>query len=277
MQEIPNIVWAIYVFAMGTVVGSFLNVVIYRLPRHESLITPGSRCPHCHTPIRYRDNVPILSYILLRGRCRECQSLISPRYAIVELVTGLLFLSLFLRFGLTPALPVYAVFCSALVAVFVIDLDHMIIPDAISLNFMPVGLACSIAGFIPGMDPRASFVGLVFGGAILLLPALLYELLRGVEGLGGGDVKLMAMMGTFVGPVGVVFTLMTSSLVGSLVGLLGIAFGKTGAGAPIPYGPFLVGGAVLYLFAGELAIKALFGVSPYLLWNYVYHLVVGAV
>jgi leader peptidase (prepilin peptidase)/N-methyltransferase len=259
----PYIFWAVSFFVLGAVIGSFLNVVIARLPRGESIVTPSSRCTACGHPIRPRDNIPVLSYLLLGGRCRDCNTRISTRYPLIEFLTALLFLALYLKWGFTPATGVFSIFAAALVAIFWIDLDHMIIPDAISLNCIPIGVAAAVGGLLPGMDWKYSLVGTVLGAVVLYVPAVLYERIRGTEGLGGGDVKLLAMIGAFTGPYGVMFVLFLSSTVGSLFGLVGMAALKTESTAPIPFGPFLSAAAVAYLFAGPEIIEWLFGLSLY--------------
>jgi leader peptidase (prepilin peptidase)/N-methyltransferase len=250
MENLFFIFWAVSIFLFGAAIGSFLNVVIHRTPIHESIVTPGSHCPKCDAKIRFYDNAPILSYLILMGRCRYCRSPISIRYPIVELITALIGVGLYWRWGLTPTFGVFFLFSAAMIAVFFIDLDHLIIPDAISLNGIPIGLAASIVGFIPWMDWRLSLIGFFVGGAILYVPALIYEEIRGVEGLGAGDVKLLAMMGSFIGPMGVFFVLFCSSFTGSIVGLVGILFARRGAASPIPFGPFLAAAGVVYVFLG---------------------------
>jgi leader peptidase (prepilin peptidase)/N-methyltransferase len=178
-------------------------------------------------------------------------------------LTALLFLALYVKWGFTPATGVFSIFAAALVAIFWIDLDHMIIPDAISLNCIPIGVAAAVGGLLPGMDWKYSLVGTVLGAVVLYVPAVLYERIRGTEGLGGGDVKLLAMIGAFTGPYGVMFVLFLSSTVGSLFGLVGMAALKTESTAPIPFGPFLSAAAVAYLFAGPEIIEWLFGLSLY--------------
>ncbi len=243
--------WGTVCFVVGAVVGSFLNVVIWRIPREESIVSPGSRCPHCHNSIRFYDNIPIVSYLILRGRCRKCGGRISIRYPVIEFLTACLCLALYLRWGMTPTFVVFFVFSAAMMAVFWIDLDHMIIPDSISLNGLPVGIAASIIGIVPGMDWRLSFAGMLLGGAIPYLLAVLYAKIRGIEGLGGGDVKLLAMIGTFLGPFGVAFVLFWASTTGSMVALSGMLLRKTPSTTAIPFGPFLAVSAVVYLFFGE--------------------------
>ncbi|MEW6350337.1 MAG: prepilin peptidase [Thermodesulfobacteriota bacterium] len=242
--------WALSSFVFGSMLGSFLNVVICRMPEGRSVVFPPSHCPVCGAHIRFYDNIPILSYLFLRARCRDCAHPISIRYPVIELITACLSTAIYFKFGPTPAYAVFMVLCAALVAIFWIDLDHMIIPDVISLNGIPVGMACSIVGWIPEMDWFTSITGFLLGGAILYVPAILYEKLRGVEGLGGGDIKLLAMMGTFIGPYGVVFVLTVSSLLGSIVGLCGMLFRGASSTTHIPFGPFLTASAVLYIFAG---------------------------
>jgi leader peptidase (prepilin peptidase) / N-methyltransferase len=247
--------WYAWSFAIGGVVGSFLNVVIVRLPLGESLVHPRSHCPHCGHPIRGHDNVPLVSYVVLRGHCRDCGASISARYPLVELITACLSLALFHRFGLGPEYAVFFIFCCSMIVVFWIDVDYMIIPDAISINGMVIGLLAAVMGWLPEMGWKSSLAGLVLGGAVLYLPAALYEKVRGVEGLGGGDIKLLAMMGAFLGPYGVIFVLFFGSLVGTLFALLGMVFKAVGSSSPIPFGPFLTTAAVTYLFVGETVVE----------------------
>ncbi|MCA1961324.1 MAG: prepilin peptidase, partial [Desulfomonile sp.] len=250
-----HVFWLIASFLVGAVVGSFLNVVIARLPIEESIVLPGSRCPNCRRGIKFYDNIPIVSWIILGGRCRYCGCRISLRYPLVELVTALLFMVLYLKWGLTPTTGVLCGFVCAMIAIFWIDLDHMIIPDAISLNFIPVGVAASVVGVLPGMDWKTSLLGLVLGLVVSYVPALIYEKLRGIEGLGGGDVKLLAMIGAFTGPYGVVFVLFLSSVGGTLVAVLGMFLQRAGSTTPIPFGPFLTLAALAYVFAGDEIIE----------------------
>jgi leader peptidase (prepilin peptidase)/N-methyltransferase len=258
----PHTFFAVFSFLLGTVIGSFLNVVIIRLPKGESLVTPGSKCPYCGHAIRWYDNIPIISYFVLRGRCRDCGIAFSIRYPMVELTTALIFLGLYLRAGITPELGVFFIFCAALIAVFWIDIDHMVIPDAITYGLVPVGLAAAAAGLLPDVSWKSSLIGIVFGALVLYIPAFVYEIVRGTEGLGGGDVKLLAMIGAFLGPVGVFFVLLVSSLIGSVAGVIGMALGKAGSTTQIPFGPFLVVGGLLYVFAGPAIVVHLFGVPP---------------
>ena len=244
-----------YAFAVifGSVVGSFLNVCIYRLPRRESVAFPPSRCPGCGSGIRWYDNVPILSYLLLRGKCRSCGSKISPQYPVVELINGLLTLFLFLKFGASPTFFVLFIFSCALVVITFIDLEHQIIPDVISLPGIVIGFAASF--FLPWLGWKSSLIGIVAGGGSLLIVAYLYELFAKKEGMGGGDIKLLAMMGAFLGWRAVPFILFASSLLGSVIGISLMVARKKDSKLAIPFGPFLAMGALLYMFFGRQIIS----------------------
>ena len=239
---------AVVLFALGASVGSFLNVCIVRLPQGGSLLRPGSHCPQCGTPIRFYDNIPLLSYLILRGRCRQCKASISSRYLIVEALSGLLSLALFFRFGLSVEFAIHFVFFAALLVIIFIDLDTFTIPDVITLPGIVAGVAASI--MLPSITLVESLVGLAVGGGLLFFVALGYQVLRKREGIGGGDIKLLAMIGAFLGWPGVLFTLFTSSLVGACAGLLLMVKEKGGGSTMIPYGPFLAMGAMSYVFWG---------------------------
>lgn len=247
-----DVMWLAASFLFGAIVGSFLNVVIARLPEGGSVVFPRSRCPNCEHEIRFYDNIPLLSFLLLRGRCRDCGHVISVRYPVVEFTTACLSLALFWKFGITPEFGVVFAFCASMVAVFWIDLDHLIIPDVISINGIVIGIIAAIVGFLPDMSLKSSLIGVLAGGAILYVPAIIYRKIRGIEGLGGGDIKLLAMIGAFVGLYGVVFVLFLSSLAGSMAALIGMAAkrSETSGTTPIPFGPFLTASAILYVFAG---------------------------
>lgn len=239
-------------FVTGLVLGSFLNVCIRRIPAGESIVRPGSHCPGCKAAIRPYDNIPLISYALLRGRCRGCGEPISLRYPFVELLTGIAMVALVLHFGLTPVLPVYAAFLAALIVITFIDLDHQIIPDVISLPGIVIGLVCAAAGLGPSL--AASIGGLLLGGGFLYAIAASYDLLTGREGMGGGDIKLLAMIGTFVGWNGVLTTLLIASLSGALAGGLLIVLRRSDGRQPIPFGPFLAAGATIALFVGNRVV-----------------------
>jgi leader peptidase (prepilin peptidase)/N-methyltransferase len=232
---------------LGLCLGSFLNVVIHRLPRGESLLRPPSSCPHCKTRIMPYDNVPVLSYVLLRGRCRRCRSRISIRYPAVELAGALcMLLAAWGSPGLLAA-GVRAAFLLSMLAITLIDLDHRIIPDAISLPGAAVGiLLCPWLG----VGRWEGILGAVGGAGSLLAVALLYRRVRGIEGMGMGDVKLAGMMGAFLGWRGILLTLILGSLLGSVLGIALLAARKAHGRTELPYGTFLAPAAGLVLLAG---------------------------
>ncbi len=242
---------------LGLLVGSFLNVCICRIPEGLSIVSPPSHCPGCDGPIKWYDNVPLLSYLILRGRCRRCGERISPQYPLVEALCGVLFLMVYRRFGLTRWLPVYLPFVSALLVITFIDLKHRIIPNVITLPGAVLGLgSMTLFGFLGGpagpmgVTPLGSLAGLLLGGGSLLLVAAVYEKLTGRIGMGGGDIKLLALVGSLLGPPGVLVTVFGGSLFGLVVGApLGIASGE-GRRHAVPFGPFLAFAALLYVFAG---------------------------
>jgi leader peptidase (prepilin peptidase)/N-methyltransferase len=245
-------IFYIFAFVFGAVVGSFLNVCIYRLPKEESVVFPPSHCLQCDYRIRWYDNIPLLSYIALRGKCRSCKTRISPQYPAVELINGLLTLFLFTKFGPTVSFLVLFLFCSALVVITFIDLEHQIIPDVISLPGIGVGFASSF--ILPWLSWQSSLIGILAGGGSLLLVAYGYQFLTKKEGMGGGDIKLLAMMGAFLGWRAVPFIIFSASLVGSIIGITLMVVQKRDAKLAIPFGPFLAFGAILYIFFGRQII-----------------------
>jgi leader peptidase (prepilin peptidase) / N-methyltransferase len=238
----------IFVFIFGAVVGSFLNVCICRLPRSESIVFPSSHCPNCDFKIPFYDNIPILSYLLLRGKCRSCRGRISFQYPFVEFLNALLTLFLFMKFGPSSAFLVLFLFCSAMVVITFIDLEHQIIPDLITLPGIAAGFIFSF--FIPQLGWLNSLIGVVVGGGSLWLVASVYELITKKEGMGGGDIKLLAMMGAFFGWKAIPFIIFVSSLAGSVIGITVMLVQKKDSKLAIPFGPFLALGAILYLFFG---------------------------
>lgn len=237
------------VFLFGATVGSFLNVCIHRLPARESVVFPASHCPTCKRPIRPFDNIPLLSYVVLRGRCRHCAAPISLRYPFVEMLTGATAVASLDAFGLSPPFLVYFAFLAALIVITFIDLDHQIIPDAISLPGIGVGFFSSLIVGEPGW--QSSLAGILLGGGVLWAVAEGYYRLTGREGMGGGDVKLLAMIGAFLGWRAVPVTLLLASLTGTVVGLALMAFSDRTSRTPIPFGPFLAAGAAAALFFGD--------------------------
>jgi leader peptidase (prepilin peptidase)/N-methyltransferase len=233
------------VFVIGAALGSFLNVVIYRLPRGESLVRPRSRCPHCGAAIAPRDNIPILSYILLRGRCRACRKPISPRYPLVEVTTAALLTALWVREGPTIQFAAAAMFVLMLIAIFFVDLDHRIVPNAITYPGTLLGLLLAVPqGRV--LDALLTAAG---AGAFFLLIAVIS---RG--GMGGGDIKLAAMMGAFLGWPAIAFALLVAFTTGALAGVYLIASGRRSRKDPIPFGPSLAAGALIAWFAAAPAI-----------------------
>lgn len=242
-----------YVFFIGACIGSFLNVCIYRLPLELSIVAPRSFCPGCRTPIRAYDNIPFIGYLLLGGKCRNCRAPISWRYPLVEGLTGGAALALFLKFGLSFDFFSCFVLASALIVVTFIDLDHRIIPDVISLPGMAVGVVLALFG--PSLSVKDSLIGLLAGGGSLYLVAVAYEKLTHREGMGGGDVKLLAMIGSWLGWKAVLFTLFFSSLTGTIIGGTAMVLLKQGRAYAIPFGPFLAFAALAYLFFGPQLIS----------------------
>ena len=206
----------IFFFVLGAIIGSFLNVCIYRMPRNESIVRPGSRCPGCGTPIRFYDNIPIVSYLILRGKCRKCGQAISIRYAAVELLTAVLFAVLFWLFGLSIELAIALVFACLLIVISLIDLEFLIIPDILSLGGLGLGILLSFFRR-PDFWIIDALLGVLLGGGILYAIAKLYELVRKAEGMGGGDIKLLAMIGAFCGWKGILFALVSGSVIGTVV------------------------------------------------------------
>lgn len=233
----------------GAIVGSFLNVCIERLPHRRSLVFPGSHCPRCGTPIRPYDNIPILSYLWLRGACRACGGRISLRYPLVELLGMASALACVWMDAPWPQRLVAFGFLCALIVITFIDIDYQIIPDVISLPGIVVGLAAS---FLPGPPTvTEALIGAAAGGGFLWIVAEGYFRLTGREGMGGGDVKLLAMMGAFLGWRALPVILFVGSLTGTIVGVTLIVARGRDARVPIPFGPFLALGAVCALFWGD--------------------------
>jgi len=237
-----------FIFLMGLCIGSFLNVCIYRLPESKSIVHPRSMCPNCDTLIPFYDNIPLFSYLWLKGQCRRCKVKISMRYPMVELLGGLVALGTYLRFGLTIETLIYYVFIAALLVVTFIDLDHRIIPDVITLPGIPICFAASFA--LPAITYKDALLGILVGGGSLFLVAWVYTILTKKEGMGGGDIKLLAMMGAIVGWKGVLFTIFVASLVGTLAGFAVMLQSRKGMKLAVPFGPFLSIGSITYIFFG---------------------------
>jgi leader peptidase (prepilin peptidase)/N-methyltransferase len=251
-------------FVFGTIIGSFLNVCIHRIPQGKSIVSPPSHCPRCKTPIRFYDNIPLLSFLILQGRCRKCRAPISWRYPLVEFLMGLFSLILLLRFGISTLYLIYLAFFASLTLVSFIDLSHRIIPDVISLPGIAIGVV--VSWLHPQMSVLNSLIGVLAGGGFLYLVAAVYQLVTKREGMGGGDVKLLAMIGAFIGwkgafiggwegvLVGVLFIILCSSLIGSIVGVALMLISSADSKYAVPFGPFLSLGAIIYVLWGEALI-----------------------
>lgn len=247
------------VFVFGALVGSFLNVCIHRIPSGQSVVFPASRCPRCDQPIAPYDNIPLFSYILLRGRCRSCRARISPRYPFVEVLSGCAAVASVALDGLSPHFLIHYAFLSALIVITFIDLDHQIIPDPISLPGIVVGFLAALLLDQPTW--QASLLGILLGGGVLWIVAEGYYWLTRREGMGGGDIKLLAMIGAFLGWQAVPLTLLISSLGGTLVGFSLLLLQGRDTRTPIPFGPFLAFGAVCSLFVGKELIAWYLGLT----------------
>ncbi len=263
---------------LGAFIGSFLNVVIHRVPLGQSIVHPGSRCPRCARALRWFDNLPLVSWLALAGRCRTCRARIAARYPLVEALTAALFLAVWWRFGAAPHTAVYLALTAVLVSLTFIDIDHRIIPNVISIPFIAIGFALSwlvpagetfllarpdgpalvkvliawINGATLPVGPGGSGLGILLGGGFLLLTAIVAELVLKKEAMGMGDVKMLAMIGAFLGAASLPFVVLVSMMVGSVYGVARMAMGK---GNLIPFGPFLAIGAQAYLFVGPEATR----------------------
>jgi leader peptidase (prepilin peptidase)/N-methyltransferase len=251
----------IFIFTIGAIIGSFLNVCIYRLPRKESIVNPPSHCPNCKRQILWHDNIPVLSYIILKGRCRFCKSKINFRYFLVELITASLILLFFLNFGLTAKFFSYGILVSALIVATFVDFEIQEIPNEVTLGGLVVGLGLGLAfpSLFGEISRRSSFLnsalGALAGAASIYLMGFFGELVFKKEAMGGGDVKLMAMIGAFLGWKFIMLTFFIAPLFGSIVGIvLKIKEGRQ----TIPYGPYLSLAALVSIFWGERILGLLF-------------------
>jgi leader peptidase (prepilin peptidase) / N-methyltransferase len=244
----------ILVFLIGISVGSFLNVLIYRIPRKIKFGFDRSFCPHCKTRIKFYDNIPLLSYLILRGKCRACGKRISIRYPLIELLNGLAYVFFIWHYGLTLHFFVYSFLSSILIAIFFIDLDFQIIPDLFTIPGMVIGLGVSLAP--GGIGIVASAIGLVVGGAVLYLVAELGDRLFKKESMGGGDIKMAAMLGAFLGWQKVVFIFFGSAVIGLVISIILMFFSQElRSKRVIPFGPFLAIAAVVAILYGDQIIS----------------------
>ena len=243
----------VLIFILGLIVGSFSNVCIYRIPRNESIIYPASHCPKCRSNITPKDNIPLLSYILLKGRCRNCKSKISIQYPIVELLTGLIYLIVYLIYGLSVQTLIYIVLSSALIIIAFIDLNEQIVPDVISLPGIVVGFIISF--FVSYISFINSALGVLVGGGIILIIGLAGSVIFKKEAMGGGDIKLAAMIGAFLGWRYIVISLFLGFFLGALAGIILILSKIKSREDTVPFGPFIVLGSFITLLWGEKIIS----------------------
>lgn len=254
---IPPAVALAFCALFGLCVGSFLNVVIGRLPAGRSIAHPASSCPRCGNPIAWYDNLPVLSYLLLRARCRSCRDPISWRYPMVEILCTVLFAMAYVRFGLSLQLATALILLSALIAITGIDLDHQIIPDVLSLPGIALGLLLSLGP--GGIGPGDSALGALVGGGVFIVIIVGSSLVLGQPGMGMGDVKLGAMLGAFLGWKLALLSVLLSVLVGGPLAASLLATGRKGRKDPLPFGPFLALGGTVSLFWGDALLAWYFG------------------
>jgi len=243
----------VLIFILGLIVGSFSNVCIYRIPRNESIVYPASHCPKCRSNISPKDNIPLLSYILLKGRCRNCKSKISIQYPVVEFLTGFIYLIIYLIYGLSIQTLIYIILSSALIIIAFIDLNEQIVPDVISLPGIVLGLILSF--FVSYISFVNSALGVLVGGGIILIIGLAGSAIFKKEAMGGGDVKLAAMIGAFLGWRYIIISLFLGFFLGALAGIILILSKIKSREDVVPFGPFIVLGSLITLLWGEKIIS----------------------
>ena len=274
--DVLTTVFGVLSFVMGAMVGSFLNVCVHRIPLGLSVVKPRSRCPKCETPIAAYDNIPVLSWLILGAKCRTCGNPISWQYPLVEAITGTLFFLVFVKFGLTVASPIYMLLMAGLVLVTFVDLTDWTIPNEVTFPGMPLGIACAVLAMVypeSGLvydQPIWALVGLFIGGGALYALDMISLVLFKKRGMGFGDVKLMAMLGAFFGPVAVALIMVIASFFGSAIGISMIVLGRSKASAEedpneedamtpgghyLPFGPYIVLGGIVYLFFGPQIVE----------------------
>lgn len=251
-----NNFYLIYSALFGACIGSFLNVCILRIPRKVSIVFPPSACPKCNYKLKWYDNIPVLSYISLLGKCRKCREKISVQYPVVEIISGFFGYLCVLLFSISFQAFFVFIFASALIVISFIDLEHKIIPDIISLPGIPIFFILAL--FLKEQPVIDLILGILTGGGFLYLIAFSYKLFTGKDGMGGGDVKLLSMIGGFIGYKGVFFTIFASSFIGTIIGVTIIALKGKDMKYAVPFGPFLSLGALLYIFAGDFIINLYF-------------------
>jgi len=238
----------------GASAGSFYNVCIYRIPKKKSIVTPGSSCSFCKKKIPFYLNIPVLSYFILQGKCKYCKHPFSPRYPFVEALSGFILVALYLKFGYSMTTMFWFVFISTLIIISFIDIDYQIIPDIFSLPGIIIFATSPL--FVPDISFMDSILGIFLGGGSLYLVAMTYYLLKKTEGMGGGDIKLLAMIGAAIGWKGVIFTIFIGSLTGTIAGLIMMISARIiDIKLKVPFGPYLSIGAVVYIFFGSALIR----------------------
>ncbi|HHY82518.1 MAG TPA: prepilin peptidase [Clostridiales bacterium] len=238
----------IMIFLIGLLMGSFFNVCIYRIPREESIVFPPSHCTSCGTQLKWQDLVPVFSWIFLGRRCRYCNEQISFRYPLIELLTGIIYLLLFLKFGISGTFLTYLTLCSILIITTAIDLEHQIIPNGLVLTGFAAGVILTLTGL--STTWKDALLGLLVGGGVFLIVALISELILKKEGMGGGDIKLMGMIGLLIGWKLTALSILLSIYAGGLIGGLLLLFRVKKHGDTIPYGPFIAAGTFISIFYG---------------------------
>jgi len=239
----------VLIFVLGLIVGSFSNVCIYRIPRNESIVYPASHCPKCRSNISPKDNIPLLSYILLKGRCRNCKNKISIQYPTVEFLTGLIYLIIYLTYGLSVQTLIYIILSSALIIIAFVDLNEQVILGVLSLPGIVIGLILSF--FVPYISFINSALGIIIGGGIILIIRLAGSLIFKKESMGLGDIELTAMIGAFLGWRYIIISMFLGFFLGALAGII-LIFSKIKSREDvIPFGPFIVMGSFITLLWGE--------------------------
>jgi leader peptidase (prepilin peptidase)/N-methyltransferase len=246
----------LFFFLLGATIGSFLNVVIYRLPEGESLMHPGSHCPECGKSIRWYDNIPIISYIILNGKCRDCGASIPVRYLVVESITAFVYLYSYIHFGISLELLTFLIFVTLLIPISFIDFRVMLIPDSLSISGIIIGL---ILALFRGRILICT-IGAITGAVYILIIIYLGKAIYKKDVMGFGDVKLAGLIGAFIGWSNFLLTILISSFLGSIYGIIQIRKGKSSMKSLIPYGPFLaIGGFITFLFGRWIIIRFFLG------------------
>ena len=251
LTTVPFSFQIVAVLFLGLALGSFANVCIHRLPKNESIVSPRSRCPSCDAQVAAWDNIPVFSYLLLKGKCRQCNASVSILYPMIETLTALLILAAYIKFGISMNFFIFCFIGPSLIAITIIDIKHKIIPDIITLPGIMFGLMAG--SYLIGL--KDSFIGLLVGGGTFLITSEIYYRIRGNVGMGGGDIKLIAAIGALLGWQKVILIIFLSAFIGSLVGLAGLIGKRLNSLSQIPFGPFLAGGTLIAYFSGERIIN----------------------